>query len=253
MLGLLNPLGAIGESIDRVLVAWDHTPKSQKLRPRPRPAGYDAALVEIQRELSRLFGGSHCQIPGFESDDMVATAALSATAGEIIVVSSDKDLLQLQGGLGGRIRCFSLHEKSFISASEICRRWKIKHPGQLAVALALIGDAGDGITGVRGCGPQTARRLFEAVTVEMRLGETIEAISTQLTSVGQSEFYTALDLTVLDPEVPEVPVPSPLRFMGEPGLCDPDVRRFYRQVRLSYLEREDRDRRPRGSRVEAGD
>src|SRR5947208_3626292 len=57
-------------------------------------------LAEIVREATRAFGVPCLELPGYEADDLIAAYACHVRdqhAGEVVIVSSDKDLMQLVG------------------------------------------------------------------------------------------------------------------------------------------------------------
>jgi len=91
---------------------------------------------------------------GFEADDVIGTLA-SRHFGSV-VLSSDKDLLQLDGRNGTRIfepwgvgKFVTPDDKLSVFA------------GQVVDLLALCGDTSDGVPGVRGIGEKTAVELLQ--------------------------------------------------------------------------------------------
>ena len=104
------------------------------------------------------------EVKGFEADDVLATIvdkALGLPEIEIVVVTGDKDLLQL---VGPRVRVLSVAgrtgEPVLYDEAKVRERWGVE-PGQIADVLALMGDAIDNIKGVRGVGEKTAVKLIE--------------------------------------------------------------------------------------------
>ena len=153
------------------------------------------------------------EIPGFEADDVLATLveqALRRPDLDVVVVSGDKDLLQL---VGPRVRVLSVlgrtGEKIVYDEAKVRERWGVA-PEQIADVLALMGDAIDNIPGVKGVGEKTAvkligqfgsvERLYENLTlVGGKLRETLAAsrkqalLSRELASLSRSAPVT-LDL-----------------------------------------------------------
>ncbi|MGU9951999.1 MAG: DNA polymerase I [Gammaproteobacteria bacterium WSBS_2016_MAG_OTU1] len=100
-----------------------------------------------------------CQ-SGVEADDVIATLALQgASAGmEVIIASSDKDLMYLVGQ--GQIRLFdSMKEKSY-DADAVIKKFGVA-PERMADYLALVGDSSDNIRGVAKVGPKTAVKWLD--------------------------------------------------------------------------------------------
>src|SRR5437868_4543928 len=103
------------------------------------------------------------EVPGYEADDVLATLveqALRQTDLDIVVVSGDKDLLQL---VGPRVRVLSVlgrtGEKVVYDEAKVRERWGVE-PTQIADVLALMGDSIDNIPGVKGVGEKTAVKLI---------------------------------------------------------------------------------------------
>ncbi len=103
------------------------------------------------------------EVPGFEADDVLATLveqALRHDDLDVVVVSGDKDLLQL---VGPRVRVLSVlgrtGERVMYDEAKVRERWGVE-PAQIADVLALMGDAIDNIPGVKGVGEKTAVKLI---------------------------------------------------------------------------------------------
>lgn len=95
---------------------------------------------------------------GFEADDVIGTIARqAAAAGEnVVVVSSDKDLLQL---VGGPIRVYNPSRDAWLDAPAVEAKLGVK-PEQVPDLLALLGDHVDNIPGAPGIGDKGARQLI---------------------------------------------------------------------------------------------
>lgn len=95
---------------------------------------------------------------GFEADDLIASAArrLSKDGHEVVVVTGDKDLLQL------------VDEKTSLWDPMYNRRFdpaavKVKYGVEVTELLdyfSMVGDKADNIPGVPGIGPKTAEKLI---------------------------------------------------------------------------------------------
>jgi len=96
--------------------------------------------------------------PGYEADDMIASYAVQVP-GEVIIVSSDTDFLQL---LNQRITMFRYHGKKSIIFDEAVVKEKYGiHPSQFLEYKALIGDKTDNIDGIRGIGKKNAIKVIQ--------------------------------------------------------------------------------------------
>jgi DNA polymerase-1 len=103
------------------------------------------------------------EVPGYEADDVLATLveqALAIPDLEIVIVTGDKDLLQL---VGPRVRVLSVlgrtGERVVYDEAKVRERWGVE-PSQIADVLALMGDSIDNIPGVKGVGEKTAVKLI---------------------------------------------------------------------------------------------
>jgi DNA polymerase I len=98
------------------------------------------------------------ELQGYEADDLIGTlcATLRHEDCDVIVVSSDKDLMQL---VTDEIRLFDSMKERWIGRREVITRFGVE-PHRVAEVLGLTGDAVDNIPGVRGIGEKTAAALM---------------------------------------------------------------------------------------------
>ena len=128
-----------------------------------RPKMDDALAVQIPHihRVCEVFRLPVIEIPGYEADDVIATLARQAVGQglKVVVVSSDKDLLQLvdddvlvlnpgREGSGS-----TLFDRKAVEA-----KWGVP-PERIVDVLALVGDAVDNVPGVPGIGDKGAREL----------------------------------------------------------------------------------------------
>ena len=95
----------------------------------------------------------------FEADDVIASLARRAVAdgGEAVVVSNDKDLMQL---VGGGISMIDPNKNMRFDPAGVTAKMGVP-PELVGDYLALVGDQADNIAGVAKCGPKTAVRWLE--------------------------------------------------------------------------------------------
>ena len=97
---------------------------------------------------------------GFEADDVIGTLAADARQ-DVVVVTGDKDILQL---VGGRVKVYlpivGLSSAKLMGEEEVKEKLGIA-PKQVADYKALVGDPSDNYPGVAGIGPKTAISLLE--------------------------------------------------------------------------------------------
>lgn len=102
----------------------------------------------------------HIEQHGVEADDLIAAHCLQrdATMGKVIILSGDKDLLQLLDGWVEQIRPGTPDGERW-TINRVRTKMKCK-PEHLPYVMALTGDPGDGVPGVPGIGSVTACRLL---------------------------------------------------------------------------------------------
>ena len=112
----------------------------------------------LVREVTRAFRIPTLELDGYEADDIIATLATRAAEQglETVIVSSDKDLMQLVGPT-----CTMLDTMKDVryGPAEVVDKMGVR-PDQIVDLLALMGDSVDNIPGVRGIGAKTAAALL---------------------------------------------------------------------------------------------
>lgn len=96
-----------------------------------------------------------------EADDVMATLCSEAVASggaDVLVATSDKDMLQLVGGPVCVVPVSAAGER--LDAEGVKAKTGV-YPKQIVDWLALVGDSSDNIPGVKGVGPKTAARLLQ--------------------------------------------------------------------------------------------
>lgn len=206
--------GRLGVPITRTMFAWDGKAKTDKHR-KEKPPGYIDTRYKFQEILLTLFNTVHGYHPDYEADDVVATAAFNSKARNVYVVSGDKDLMQLQGG---NVSYYCLNSKHIVPARTICQKFSVKRPSQVALAMAITGDSGDGIAGVPRWGPKKVQKIFEWVTEQMTFQEALHVVTREIPKDLLPFFLESLDKTLLHTEVPDIPDPMALEFCSSAEL-----------------------------------
>lgn len=99
---------------------------------------------------------------GFEADDVLATLAarLAAQGSKVLVVSGDRDLLQLVDDTVGVLFVGQRGKEPVrYDRARVLARFGVE-PEQLPAYAALVGDTSDNIPKVKGIGPKTASTLL---------------------------------------------------------------------------------------------
>ncbi|WP_333023556.1 DNA polymerase I [Wolbachia endosymbiont of Pentidionis agamae] len=114
----------------------------------------------IIREAIEAFNLSHEEIEGYEADDIIATFTRkysSNTNIKVVIVASDKDLLQL---LNYNVLVFDPIKNTYVDEKYVIEKFGV-NSNQLLDFFSLTGDASDNIPGLPGIGPKTAAKLLD--------------------------------------------------------------------------------------------
>ena len=138
--------------------------------PAPEDLVPQFALV---REATRAFGVPAIELANYEADDLIAAYACHVRdlGGEAVIVSSDKDLMQL---VGDRVFMLDTMKNLKIGRDQVFEKFGVT-PEQVVDLQALTGDPVDNVPGAPGIGVKTAALLLNEYgdldTVLARAGE----------------------------------------------------------------------------------
>ena len=141
---------------------------------RPEQDGTLRHQIALACEQLAADGFPVWSVKGFEADDLVASGvarALAAADTSVLIMTADKDLLQL---VGERVRAMSVRDGSLIDADAVVVKMGVR-PEQMRDYLTLVGDTSDNIAGVKGIGPKRAVDLLAKFTSLEALYEQLEA------------------------------------------------------------------------------
>jgi len=136
---------------------------------RPSMPGELAAQVPLIHDIVAAFGVPALTIPGVEADDVIGTltAGMATQAVDIVVITGDKDLMQL---VDDRVQLWDTMRDRRIGAAEVRERFGVD-PAQVVDIMGLMGDTIDNIPGVKGVGEKTATILIQRFgSIENLLG-----------------------------------------------------------------------------------
>lgn len=125
---------------------------------KPMPQALRDGLLSIKQELHEM--GLHwIAIEGIEADDAIAALVekwCSARSERVIILSTDKDFLQL---LNDQVCIYDHFKDVWRDAAYVQKKFGVT-PSQMGDLLALMGDAVDGVPGVDKVGCKTAAMLL---------------------------------------------------------------------------------------------
>ena len=149
-----------------LVAIFDHSEKTfrntlydQYKAHRPPPPEDLVPQFPLVREATAAFGVHCVELPGYEADDLIATYACKArdAGGEAVIVSSDKDLMQL---IGGGVVMWDPMKDRRLAEPEVFEKFGVA-PEKMVDLQALIGDSVDNVPGAPGIGPKTAAQLLD--------------------------------------------------------------------------------------------
>jgi 5'-3' exonuclease len=123
--------------------------------------------VDMIMELLDAFGIATAGAPGYEADDVLGTLAAHEKDAPVVVVSGDRDLLQVVREEPVPVRVLylgrGLAKATLFGPAEVAETYGVPadRPGPAYAELALLrGDPSDGLPGVPGIGEKTASTLL---------------------------------------------------------------------------------------------
>jgi DNA polymerase-1 len=128
-------------------------------RPAPPPdLSQQMARVE---QIIRVWDVAILAKDGLEADDLIAAASARALAEglRVVIVSSDKDLMQVLRDADDRVVMWDSMRDKVYGPREVREKLAVP-PSQVRDFLALTGDTSDNVPGVPGVGPKTASDLL---------------------------------------------------------------------------------------------
>jgi DNA polymerase-1 len=123
--------------------------------PAPEDLVPQFALV---RKATEALGIPAIELEGVEADDVIASYADAAHAQgvEVLIISSDKDLMQL---IRPGVAMLDPMKNKAIGEAQVIEKFGVP-PEKVIEVQALIGDSVDNVPGVPGIGPKTAAELI---------------------------------------------------------------------------------------------
>jgi DNA polymerase-1 len=189
--------------------------------------------LELTHDVVAAFGLPALSVAGVEADDVIATLARQASAAgiEVVICSSDKDLMQL---CSQRIRLLDTMKNRMLGPAEVVEKFGVP-PERVGDVLALMGDSIDNVPGVEGIGPKTAAELvkrFGSLDGVLEHAGEIKGKKGQAIAAARAEIEISRQLVRLRDDVD---LGRPLDDLRR---ADPDLERLralFRELELTRL------------------
>ena len=217
---LLVDMKAAPDAPTHLAVVFDHSEKTfrnalyaQYKAHRP-PAPEDLIpQFALVREATRAFGVPSLEQPGYEADDVIAAYATQVrdAGGEVVIVSSDKDLMQL---VGDRVTMLDTMKNLRIGYPEVLEKFGVT-PDKVVDVQALCGDSVDNVPGAPGIGIKTASALINEYgdldTLLARAGEIKQNKRRETLIDFADQIRLSRELVRLDHQTP---LPAPVESLA---------------------------------------
>jgi 5'-3' exonuclease len=178
--------------------------------------------VDMIMAMLDAFGITTAGAVGYEADDVLGTLATRERTDPVVVVSGDRDLLQLVGDEHVAVRVFyigrGLTKAVLYGPAEVAETYGVPvgRAGPAYAELALLrGDPSDGLPGVPGIGEKTAATLLaQHGSLEAILAAANDRTS-KMPTAQRKKLLAAADYITAAIPVVEVARDAPVRMSGE--------------------------------------
>ncbi len=147
----------------QVILIWDRKEKGFRHHIFPEykanrsiPPEDLGVQIESIRAIFSTLDFPQVDAPGFEADDCIAAMVRKNPDMNFVIVTADKDLLQL---VSDRVWCLDTMRRRWANAPEALEKFGVT-PDKIVDVQALCGDSVDNIPGAPGVGPKTAAELI---------------------------------------------------------------------------------------------
>ena len=173
----------------------DETPNELKLQ------------FPVSRRLCDAMGIKYYEIDNYEADDIIGTFSKvidNSSEYEGLIVSSDKDLLQLISDKN-KVKLLKTKDYIMMDKKEFYNTYGLSDPKKMIDIKALMGDASDNIPGVKGIGEKTALSLLQKYGSLDGVYENIENINgktKEKLEADKDNAYLSYEIATIYTEVP---------------------------------------------------
>ena len=198
------------------------------------------AQVPVLKELLKKSGIWLMELPGYEADDLIGTAAAQANAQgiEAVILSGDRDMTQLVSEgttLYIPVTKSGYTEIEVYTPEEVRETYGVE-PRQMIDVKALQGDSSDNIPGVPGIGPKTALALVAKYASLDGIKEHLE----EITPAGvQKKLQENFDSAVLSRKLGEICRTAPFELDREAArlgsVFTPEAYQYMGELELKSL------------------
>ncbi|HKR89995.1 MAG TPA: DNA polymerase I [Phenylobacterium sp.] len=239
---LLVDMKAQEDAPTHLAVVFDHSEQTFRNKlyadykaHRPPPPEDLVPQFPLVREATKAFGVPCLELPGYEADDLIAAYAckIRDLGGEVVIVSSDKDLMQL---VGPQVAMLDTMKNLRIGHDQVVEKFGVP-PDKVVDVQALCGDSVDNVPGAPGIGVKTASALIleygDLDTLLARASEIKQQKRRETLIEYADQIRLSRELVKLDCDTP-LPSPVDELAVAEPG---PELAVFLDKMEFRTLAR----------------
>jgi len=196
---------------------------------RPSMPDELAAQIPYIKKIVEGFRIPALEKEGYEADDLIGTIAKKAEQDglEVVIVSGDKDLLQL---VSDRVTALDTMKDSHKGLREVKERFGVP-PERLPDIMGLSGDSIDNIPGVRGIGEKTAVELIKRFGSLDALLQRLEGLNEkELKKKTKEKILQQRDQALLSRDLATIDTHVPLEIRWNDFLLSPPDEESLRAV-----------------------
>lgn len=193
------------------------------------------------KELLTAMGIKYLEVPGYEADDIIGTFAKMIDQSnnyEGLIVSSDKDLLQL---ISDKVTVKLLKSKDYIMMNRqtFIDTYGIE-PIRMIDLKGLMGDSSDNIPGVKGIGEKTAIKLLKEYDTIENLYTHIDEIKGAVKTKLEADKKAAFDSKEIATIYKEVPIDLTLNDIKYTNNISDELIKMYNELEFySFIKKVD--------------
>jgi DNA polymerase-1 len=238
---LLVDMRASADAPTHLAVIFDHSEQTFRNKlydkykaHRPPPPEDLVPQFPLVREATKAFGVPCIELPGYEADDLIAAYACKVRdlGGEVVIVSSDKDLMQL---VDERVTMLDTMKNVKIGIEQVAEKFGVT-PDRVVDVQALCGDSVDNVPGAPGIGIKTASALINEYgdldTLLARAGEIKQEKRRQTLIEFADQIRLSRQLVQLDCDTP---LPEPIEELAVRDPDAPTLQAFLEQMEFRTL------------------
>ena len=238
------------EKPNKLIVAFDRSEptfrheKYKEYKGTRKSMDYDLRVqVPLVKDVLKSMNITIAEKPGYEADDIIGTLSkrMSANGEKVVIVSGDKDLLQLLDDnitmKNPKTRAGKTTVDTYTPA-ELYEEYGVT-PEEFVDLKALMGDTSDNIPGAKGIGPKTAMPLIAEYHTVENLLDHIDDIKSKSTAKKLTESKDNIILSKFLAKIDvDAPIETDIDGAKLENLCNDNSMDFLIKLNLkTFVER----------------